>query len=207
MSAVPADEADLRLAIAFVNTYDLLESPPDMLTLAVAARICRAHGRVAVGDHFDAIPPSDADHALERLRDLRDGFYRIFAAADAPETAVALNAVMNEQTLRPHVIVASDDRLRLTLTVPLASDPLASDPLASDSVASDPVAALGVIVAAALAHALIVGGAGRLGTCAGDPCRCVFVDRTRAGRQRFCCQLCNDRVAAAAYRSRRAGTS
>jgi len=207
MSAVPADDADLRLAVAFVNTYDLLELPPDMLTLAVAARICRAHQRVAVGDRLDAIPPSDADRALERLRDLRDGLYRIFAAADAPEAAVAVNAVMDEQTLRPHVIVSPDERLRLTLTVPLASDPLASDPAASYPLGSDPVAALGAIVTGALAHALVVGGSGRLGTCAGDPCRCVFVDRTRAGRQRFCCQLCNDRVAAAAYRSRHAGTS
>ncbi|MGW5667042.1 CGNR zinc finger domain-containing protein [Micromonospora sp. NPDC003776] len=35
-----------------------------------------------------------------------------------------------------------------------------------------------------------------------DPCRAPYLDRTRAGRQRYCCELCNNRAAAAAYRSR-----
>ena len=67
----------------------------------------------------------------------------------------------------------------------------------------DAVRRLGALCADALARAMAVGGPGRFGTCAGHPCRCGYVDRTRAGRQRFCCQLCNDRTAAAAYRSRR----
>jgi len=60
-----------------------------------------------------------------------------------------------------------------------------------------------VVLADALARALAEGGAERLRTCVGDPCRCVYVDRTRAGRQRYCCELCNDRMASAAYRRRR----
>jgi predicted RNA-binding Zn ribbon-like protein len=69
----------------------------------------------------------------------------------------------------------------------------------------DPVSRLAVILADALAHALAAGGPERLGTCAADPCQCAYVDRTRGGRQRYCCELCNDRMAAAAYRRRRSG--
>ncbi|MCI4065808.1 CGNR zinc finger domain-containing protein [Micromonospora sp. R77] len=32
--------------------------------------------------------------------------------------------------------------------------------------------------------------------------RRLYLDRTRAGRQRYCCELCNNRAAAAAYRGR-----
>jgi predicted RNA-binding Zn ribbon-like protein len=75
---------------------------------------------------------------------------------------------------------------------------------------TDPTADLSAEVAAlvldALTHAMATGGPDRFGTCVGAPCACVYVDRTRAARQRFCCQLCNDRVAAAAYRSRRAAS-
>jgi predicted RNA-binding Zn ribbon-like protein len=49
-------------------------------------------------------------------------------------------------------------------------------------------------------------GVARLGTCASDPCRCAYVDRTRAGTRRYCCDICNDRAAARAYRRRRSET-
>jgi predicted RNA-binding Zn ribbon-like protein len=77
--------------------------------------------------------------------------------------------------------------------------------IAAVSPDNDPVRRLGALSADALARAMAVGGPGRFGTCAGHPCRCGYVDRTRAGRQRFCCQLCNDRMAAAAYRERARG--
>jgi predicted RNA-binding Zn ribbon-like protein len=46
-------------------------------------------------------------------------------------------------------------------------------------------------------------GVARLGVCASDPCRCAYVDRTRGGTRRYCCDICNDRAAARAYRRRR----
>jgi predicted RNA-binding Zn ribbon-like protein len=49
-------------------------------------------------------------------------------------------------------------------------------------------------------------GVDRLGICAGDPCRCAYVDRSRGGTRRYCCTLCNDRAAARAYRRRRSET-
>ena len=43
----------------------------------------------------------------------------------------------------------------------------------------------------------------RFGRCAGQPCRCAFVDRSRNLSRRYCCELCADRVAQAAYRRRK----
>ena len=46
--------------------------------------------------------------------------------------------------------------------------------------------------------------AGRFGRCAGTPCRCAFVDRSRNRTRRYCCStLCADRVAQAHYRARK----
>jgi predicted RNA-binding Zn ribbon-like protein len=42
----------------------------------------------------------------------------------------------------------------------------------------------------------------RFGVCDALPCRCVYIDRSRNRSRRYCCQLCADRVAAAAYRER-----
>ena len=58
----------------------------------------------------------------------------------------------------------------------------------------------------AVARHLADHGVDRLGICLSDPCRCAYVDRTRAGTRRYCCTLCNDRAAARAYRRRKAET-
>jgi predicted RNA-binding Zn ribbon-like protein len=192
MSTVPGNDADLDLAIAFVNTYDRLESPPDILTMERAAAIAGAHGRPGLADRLAAIPSPRADAAIDRMREVRGQLYQIFAAVEADAAVNALNVALDSQPVRPRIAAGPDGSLRLTAA--LATDDF------------DPVTELAAVVTDALAQAMAVGGPGRFGTCAGDPCRCVYVDRTRAGRQRFCCQLCNDRMAAAAYRSRRAPT-
>jgi len=38
------------------------------------------------------------------------------------------------------------------------------------------------LIADALSNVLASGGGDRLGVCVADPCRCGYVDRTRAGR-------------------------
>jgi predicted RNA-binding Zn ribbon-like protein len=193
MSTVPPADAGLALAIAFVNTYDLLESPPDILTMERVVAITRAHRHPQLANRLAAIPPARADDALDRMRAVRRRLYRIFAAEDAEAAVDALNAALDGQPLHPRIAAGPDRSLRLTAAL-AAFDP-------------DPIAELAAMTTDALAQAMVVGGPDRFGTCAGDPCRCVYVDRTRAGRQRFCCQLCNDRMAAAAYRSRRAGAT
>ncbi len=193
MSTVPAHDADLKLAIAFVNTYDLLESPPDILTMERVVAIAGAYGRPDLADRLAAIPPARAGAALDRMRAVRGQLYQVFAAAEADAAVDALNVALDSQPVRPRIAAGPDGSLRLTAA--LATDDF------------DPVTELAAVATDAFAQAMAVGGPGRFGTCAGDPCRCVYVDRTRAGRQRFCCQLCNDRMAAAAYRSRRSASA
>jgi len=59
------------------------------------------------------------------------------------------------------------------------------------------MAALRSRLLTALAGHLVNHGTVRLGVCHAAPCRCVYVDR------RYCCDQCNDRAAAVAYRQRR----
>jgi hypothetical protein len=186
MSSVPAHDPALHLAIAFLNTYDLLEDPPERLTAARAAHLARQHGFTTLGDDLAGLGDIDVD----RLRATRAGLYRIFAAPDAEAKLAALNAAIDLAGLRPRAVAEPSGPVRLIATRDVAPD--------------SPIEALTVLATGALAAAMTTGGPDRFGTCAGDPCRHAYVDHTRAGRQRFCGQLCNDRTAAAAYRSRRA---
>ena len=188
MSAVPATDPSLQLAVAFVNTYDLLENPPDALSVPRAVALARAYGFADLADRLGA---HDGEPTLDRLRALRGRLYQIFAAGTPDATVDALNAALDRQTLRLRAFLRPDGTVRVGAVHAEGG--------------ADPVGELAALVTDAMAHAMSVGGPERFGTCVADPCRCAYVDRTRAGRQRFCCQLCNDRTAAAAYRTRRAG--
>jgi predicted RNA-binding Zn ribbon-like protein len=182
MSPVPADTPALRLALAFANTHDLLASPPDCLSVAVLQRLAREHGQP---DLAHALAGAD----LDELRALRGRIYPVFAGGTPGERVTALRDLLAAEGALATLVDGGDGRPRLAVA----------------PAGPDPVRRLGALVADALAQAMAAGGPDRFGTCAGDPCRCVYLDRTRAGRQRYCCQLCNDRLAALAYRARRAG--
>jgi predicted RNA-binding Zn ribbon-like protein len=173
MSPVPPDEPALALAIDFLNTYDALETPPDRLSVELMHRLAGRHG----------YPVTFTAGDLESLRALRERLRPVFAAPDVDAKLAALNGVLERATAQ---VGRFGDRIRLSATG-----------------GDDAVSRFGILVADALGHALAAGGPDRFGTCLADPCRCVYVDRTRSGRQRYCCELCNDRVAAANYRSRR----
>jgi predicted RNA-binding Zn ribbon-like protein len=177
MSPVPPDEPALALAIDFLNTYDTLETPPDRLSVDLVQRLGARYGYTVT------FAPGD----LEALRALREQLRPVFAASDVDAKLAALNGALGEATAR---VGRVGDRVRLSAT-------------GGDGA----VGRFGILVADALAQAMAAGGPARFGTCLADPCRCVYVDRTRSGRQRYCCELCNDRMAAAAYRSRRTATS
>ena len=69
-----------------------------------------------------------------------------------------------------------------------------------------PVAdSLAATTAMSLLEAIRDDGWERFGICAGAPCCCVFVDRSKNRTRRFCCSLCADRVAQSLYRARRRG--
>ncbi len=179
MTKVPTADADLALTVDFCNTYDLLNDPPDRLTLDLVRRLARHHGRAELVSGL-----READ--LPSLRTLRSSLYAVFAAPAGDPTIGALNQVLDAASARAQVLAGAQPRLAAI-----------GGPA--------PLDALAAAMADALARAVVEGGTQRLRLCAGDPCRCVYVDRTRANRQRYCCELCNDRVASAAYR-RRAGS-
>ena len=176
MSPVPPDEPALALAIDFLNTYDALESPPDRLSVDWVQRLAAHYGH----------PTAFAANDREPLRSLREQLRPVVAGEDVDTKLAALNGVLEKATAH---VGRVGDRVRLSATG-----------------GTDAVGRFGILVADALAQAMAAGGPGRFGTCLADPCRCVYVDRTRSGRQRYCCELCNDRIAAAAYRSRRSAT-
>ena len=178
MSPVPADDPALALAIDFLNTYDNLETPPDQLSLDLVRRLATRHS-------FGSLPLA----GLESLRALRERLRPVFAAPELADKVAALNHVLQAAAASASVRLV-DDRAALYATGGRGES-----------------GEFAVLIADALTRALAAGGPARFGTCAADPCRCVYVDRTRSGRQRYCCELCNDRVAAAAYRRRKSPSS
>ena len=108
--------------------------------------------------------------------------------AEDPEAAVAqLNPLLEKARATPQLVVDPDgDVVTLRVGIGLRG-----------------VAALEARLPAALATYVVGHGIARLGVCGSDPCRCVFVDRTRGNTRRYCCTYCNDRYAARAYRRRK----
>jgi predicted RNA-binding Zn ribbon-like protein len=173
----PAD--DLALAVLLVNSLDHLADPPDRLaSIGWYAAVLRATGH---GGHAAALRPAD----LPRLRILRDGLRATFLADTAEAAAAALNPLLLTAGAIP-VLVAG----------PGGSAGLAVAPGAAGALA------LAARLPGAVAGFIARHGLRRLGSCAARPCACVFVDRTRAASRRYCCDLCNDRAAASAYRRR-----
>ncbi|MEU5530290.1 CGNR zinc finger domain-containing protein [Micromonospora chersina] len=178
MSAVPPLEPALRLAIALLHSYWVLQDPVDQLSVARLRAAARELGLAEVTE-----PLTEAD--LPRLRELRDRLHRVFAAPDPAARVATLNEVLADVSAGTVVETAPDGALRLT-------------PLPRPG----PVGPFAAQVTGALARAATAGGAERFGVCAADGCDAPYLDRTRAGRQRYCCELCNNRAAAAAYRGR-----
>jgi predicted RNA-binding Zn ribbon-like protein len=172
---------DLDLALLLVNSVDLLEEPADRLndlTWLTAAFLAAGHADLA-----DQLKPAD----LPELRSLRDALRTVFVVDDPVAVCDALNVLLRSSAPQLVPVPGSDDRVGLEVGVGLVG-----------------YAALQARLPAAIASHLATYGTRRLGTCASDPCRCAFVDRTRAGTRRYCCGYCNDRAAARSYRRRRA---
>jgi predicted RNA-binding Zn ribbon-like protein len=174
---------DLDLAVLLVNSLDALEDPADRLTNIDWVRSAMHQvGRAEVGDRLRA-------GDVERLRALRAGLRAVFVAPNDSSVLAAANALLDcyPPTVRLAAAPAgSSDRPRLTSGAGLAG-----------------TSWLEACLPWTLAQWVAERGPRRLGRCGSDPCGCVFVDRTRAGSRRYCCNYCNDRAAARAYRSRR----
>ena len=166
------------LALALANTIDLLEDSPDLLRDVGRLRKFLRRWGYASG------PATARD--LARIRELRD---RIIEVMDSdPATAAAILGRLGARL---------DTKPRLEPVEP-GTWTLRHGPAPEEG-----LDALSASVVVGLMELLAAGDWDRIGICAGAPCRCVFVDRTRNRNRRFCCQLCADRTNQARARARR----
>jgi predicted RNA-binding Zn ribbon-like protein len=173
----------VALAVDLINTWDEFPEPHDRLRDTAALRqLLLDHG-------FEAAAAAVGDDELERTQRLRGVLAEAF---DAKSEAAAV-ALLNELA----AVAAGPPQLeRVGRSWRLRTWP-----------GQD--AGLGFVAgycAVALLEAIRDSGWARFGRCAGGPCRCVYVDRSRNRSRRYCCQLCADRVAAASYRRRMRGS-
>ncbi len=172
------NDRDLDLAVELVNTHWVLASPPDRLTdVGAYQRILRDAGEETLAAEL-----TGAD--LGELRALREQLRPVFAAR-ATETAAGILDQLLRAAAPPARLAAEDGAARWDW-----------------GAGQHGIAALRTRLLAALATQLIRHGTSRIGVCQASPCDCVYVDRSRARTRRYCCDQCNDRAAAAAYRRR-----
>jgi predicted RNA-binding Zn ribbon-like protein len=178
----PADGApadDLELAVLLVNSLDHLAVPADRLTsIDWYAAVLSATGHAGLAE---ALRPAD----VPALRVLRDGLQATFTADRAGAAAAALNPLLLAAGAIPVLVAGPGDDVGLAVAPGAAG-----------------AQALAARLPAAVAAFIARHGLRRLGSCAAGPCACVYVDRSRAASRRYCCDQCNDRAAASAYRRR-----
>jgi predicted RNA-binding Zn ribbon-like protein len=172
------------LAVDLVNTFDAFPEPTDLIEGPEDVRyLLEWHG---LSEAALAVGEGDVD----RLRRLRGRFDRVFDAASEDEAAQLLNELVREHGTPPQLERVTDGwRLR-------------SWP--DDRHGLEAAAAFAAV---GLLEAMRDLGWARFGRCAGSPCRCAYVDRSRNRSRRYCCELCANRVAQASSRSRRKAAS
>jgi len=165
----------VALAVDLVNTWDALEPDPELLR--DAATLKRFLARRGYGE---GLRTSRRD--LDEFRALRDSLRTAFTAEDEEAAVRELNGVLARSAAKPQFERSGEEwGVRWVGRV-------------SDSVAT--------ATAMSLLEAIRDDGWDRFGICAGAPCCCVFVDRSKNRSRRFCSDLCADRVAQALHRER-----
>lgn len=170
----------LAVAIDLINTWDELEPEPDLIDGLKDVRTwLEWHGLSTAAKRL-----GEAD--VDRVRSLRARFDRVFDAGEEAEAASRLNELAREYGTPPVLEqVGAGWRLR------------------SWPDEDEGLPAVAAYATAGLLTAFQELGWARFGRCAGSPCRCAFVDRSRNRSRRYCCTLCADRVAQAQYRTRK----
>jgi len=170
----------LAVAVDLVNTWDELEAEPDLIEgLADVRYWLTWHGLQTAAKRLRS---KDVD----RVRALRARFESVFDATNEEEAVRLLNELAREYGTPPQLE-------RVNRAWRLRSWPDEREGLP----------AVAAYATAGLLEALRDLGWQRFGRCAGAPCRCAFVDRSRNRTRRYCCSLCADRVAQAQYRARK----
>src|SRR2546423_974609 len=165
----------VRLAVDLVNTWDTLEPDPELLRDPASLK------RFLVRRGFpDALRPSRGEVA--EVRALRDSLRAAFTARGEDAAVRELNRVLRRSAAKPQFVREGGGwRVDWSGRLP-------------DRIAST--------AAMSLLEAVRADGWERFGLCAGAPCCCVFVDRSKNRSRRFCSDLCADRVAQALHRER-----
>lgn len=181
---LPRERDSIALAVALVNTWDVLNDPPEHLDdVEMLQLVLRAFGLKEEADRASA-------GDLAPVRRLRDRLRRAFETGDEAEAVRELNAVARDAGAVPQLERGNGG---WTFRYGRGSRALATDLAGRTS-----VALLGVIEEE---------GWNRFGLCAASPCCCVFVDRSRNRSRRYCCHYCADRATQAAARRRRKANS
>jgi predicted RNA-binding Zn ribbon-like protein len=172
----------MAFVIRLLNSWDELEPDPELLRdTEIASRFLRRHG-------FDAAAEAMDTAELQRLRSLRG---RVRSAWDARSDTAAV-ALLNELLAECKVQPRLEREGR-------------GWAFRWDGAGLRGSAFLPGLCASALLTEIGQHGRRRLGTCAGVPCRCAFVDNTKNRSRRYCCTQCADRVNQAAHRQRQRG--
>ena len=170
----------LVVAVDLVNTWDELEPEPDLIEGVADVRTWLTWHRL------DRAAKDMREPDVDAVRALRTRFDAVFDAKDEAAAVRLLNELASEYGTPPQLERDGGGwRLR---TWPDEREGLR-------------------FVAAYATAGLLEGfrafGWERFGRCAGSPCRCAYVDRSRNRNRRYCSTLCADRVAQASYRARK----
>jgi predicted RNA-binding Zn ribbon-like protein len=170
----------LAVAVDLVNTWDELHEEPDKIEgLADVRTWLEWHGLATAAAEL-------GERDVDAVRTLRGRLDRVFNASGEDEAAALLNELMRNYAVPPQLERSGGDwRIRAW----------------PDE--REGLAAVAAYATAGLLDAFRELGWKRFGRCAGSPCRCAYVDRSRNRTRRYCCTLCADRVAQAQYRARR----
>jgi predicted RNA-binding Zn ribbon-like protein len=174
----------VAVAVDLVNTWDELHPEPDLIEGLADVRVwLEWHD---LGTAARRLNESDVD----RVRELRARLDRVFDSTDEGQAAARLNELARDYGTAPQ-LERIDGKWRLR----------------SWPDEREGLPAVAAYAASGLLDAFRELGWSRFGRCAGSPCRCAFVDRSRNRTRRYCCTLCADRVAQAQYRARKRGAS
>lgn len=171
----------MAFVIRLLNSWDELEPDPELLRdPPTAARFLHRHA-------FDEAASATDTRELERLRALRGRVREAWDASDEETAVTLLNALSAECRVQPRLARGTGGAWAFRWDGPGLQ--------ASDFAPG--------LCASALLQEIERHGRRRLGTCAGRPCRCAFVDRSRNHSRRYCSDQCADRVNQAAHRRRK----
>ncbi|MFE2431825.1 CGNR zinc finger domain-containing protein [Streptomyces sp. NPDC059373] len=171
---------------ALDSVVDLINTGPEYDGREGLADVAALRSYVERNDVSEVGPLDEPD--LKAVREVRDRFARVFAAASTSEAAALINSLVAEAGTTPRLTDHDGYDWHVHYFAPGAS--------LADHLAADCGMALGFLV--------VAGEHERLRRCDAPDCRRAFVDLSRNRSRRYCdSRTCGNRLHVAAYRARR----